>query len=116
MLAHVHGLNLGSCWLGDEGLENLFDSAYLDNLRELYLNDNPITDEGIRRFVMSPIVEGLQVLDVRFTLISKEGICVLQRVLGDKVLFGSSLTECTGGMPDRPPENGQLSQRMKPSN
>jgi uncharacterized protein (TIGR02996 family) len=116
MLAHVHGLNLGSCWLGDEGLEYLFDSVYLGNVRELYLNDNPITDEAIRRFVMSPIVERLQVLDVRFTLISKEGISVLQRVLGDKVLFANSSTECTGGMPDRPPENRRLSQWMKPSN
>ena len=90
MLGQVHGLNLGSCYLGDAGFDALMDSPDLGALRELYLNDNPITDEGIRRFVMSPIVECLQVLDVRSTLISKEGISVLQRVLGDKVLFGNS--------------------------
>ena len=74
MLTHVHGLNLGSVLLGDEGLESLFESPHLGNLRELYLNDNPITDEGIRRFVMSPVVERLDVLDVRFTKIGRESI------------------------------------------
>lgn len=86
MLSQVHGLNLGSTYMGDRGLEALADSLRLDRLRELYLNDNPITDEGIRRFVMSPLAEQLDMLDVRFTQISREGIDVLKRILGGKLM------------------------------
>jgi hypothetical protein len=85
MLAQVHGLNLGSIFLTDDGLDALSD-ADLGCLRELYLNDNPISDDGIRRLVMSPIVERLDVLDVRFTRVGRDGIEALQRVLGNRVL------------------------------
>ncbi len=90
ILSQVHGLNLGSTYMGDHGLEALADSQRLGNLRELYLNDNPITDDGIRQFVLSPVVEQLEMLDVRFTQISREGIDVLRRILGDRVLSGNS--------------------------
>jgi hypothetical protein len=74
--------------MGNLGLEALADSPRLGNLRELYLNDNPISDDGIRRFVLSPLVEQLEMLDMRYTQISREGIDVLRRILGDKVLSG----------------------------
>jgi uncharacterized protein (TIGR02996 family) len=88
ILSQVHGLNLGSTYMGNLGLEALADSPRLGNLRELYLNDNPISDDGIRRFVLSPLVEQLEMLDMRYTQISREGIDVLRRILGDKVLSG----------------------------
>ena len=86
MLEQVHGLNLGSTFMGDPGLEALADSLRLGRLRELYINDNPFTDDGIRHLVMSPLVEQLDVLDIRFTDISPEGIDALRRILGSKVL------------------------------
>ncbi|MBI2807066.1 MAG: TIGR02996 domain-containing protein [Planctomycetes bacterium] len=90
LLLQTHGLNLASNNVNDDGLQALYDSPHLDRLRELYLADNPITDDGIRGFVLSPIVERLDVLDVRFTHISPEGIDVLRRILGRKLLFGNS--------------------------
>ena len=81
------GLNLGSTYLGNRGLEALADSPHLERLRELYLNDNPISDDGIRQFVLSPLVEQLEMLDVRYTQIGREGIDVLRRILGDRVLM-----------------------------
>ena len=86
LLGQVHGLNLGSTFLGDGGLDALIDSPELGSLRELYINDNPITDDSIRRFVLTPLVEQLQWLDVRHTEISEEGIGILKRILGDRVL------------------------------
>lgn len=87
LLTQVHGLNLSSNCLDDDGLDHLHDSHYVGRLRELYLTDNPITDEGLRRFVMSPLVEQLDVLDVRFTRVSSEGIEVLRHILAEKVLY-----------------------------
>jgi uncharacterized protein (TIGR02996 family) len=86
MLSHVHGLNLGSNFLGDEGLIALADSMFLGELRELYLSDNLITDESVRQLVLSPIVEQLDLLDVRYTQIGPDGIGILRHILGDKVL------------------------------
>jgi len=86
MLGQVHGLNLGCTFLGDAGLDALIDSPDLGNLRELYLNDNPITDESMRRFVLSPIVEQLEILDVRNTRISTEAVTVLRHILGNRCL------------------------------
>lgn len=83
-------MNLGSNNLSDDGLDTLHDAPNLENLRELYLNDNPITDDGVRRFVMSPLVERLDRLDVRFTHISRESVDVLKQILGNRVLFGNS--------------------------
>lgn len=86
LLSQVHGLNLGSCFVGDIGIDALIDAPDCGCLRELYLNDNPITDDSIRRFVLSPLAEQLELLDVRNTQLSLEGIEVLQRVLGENVL------------------------------
>jgi len=86
MLARVHGLNLGSNFIGDEGLIALSDSLFLGELRELYLNDNPITDDGVRQLVMSPVIDRLELLDVRYTQIGPEGIETLKHILGDSVL------------------------------
>ena len=86
-MPQVHGLNLASNCLGNDGLDAIHDSPHLGNLRELYLGDNSITDDGIRRFVMAPLVEQLHVLDVRYTQISRESVEVLRRILGDKLLF-----------------------------
>jgi uncharacterized protein (TIGR02996 family) len=86
LLRKVHGLNLGSCYLGDAGLDALIDAPDLGALRELYLNDNPITDDSMRRFVLSPIAEQLDLLDVRHTRISREGLDALALILGPRVL------------------------------
>jgi uncharacterized protein (TIGR02996 family) len=85
-LNSVHGLNLGSSLLDDIALEALSDSTNLSAVRELYLNDNPITDDGIRQFVMSPIAEHLELLDVRDTRISHESRDILKHMLGENVL------------------------------
>lgn len=86
LLAQVHGLNLGNCHVGDVGIDALIEADDLGSLRELYLNDNPVTDDSIRRFVMSPLAEQLDWLDVRQTQISHEGIEALRHVLGDRML------------------------------
>jgi uncharacterized protein (TIGR02996 family) len=86
MLGQVHGLNLGSCYLGDAGFDALMDSPDLGALRELYLNDNPITDDSVRRFVLLPLAEQLHFLDMRNTRVSEEARVALKRILGDKCL------------------------------
>jgi uncharacterized protein (TIGR02996 family) len=90
LLAQVHGLNLGCCHLDDAGLDALIDAPDLGALRELYLNDNPISDDSMRRFVLTPLVEQLDFLDVRHTLISQEGIDTLKHILGSRVLASES--------------------------
>lgn len=86
MLARVHGLNLGSNFIGDDGLISLADSLFLTEIRELYLNDNPITDEGIRQLVLSPVIDRLELLDVRYTQVGSEGIATLRHIFGKKLL------------------------------
>jgi uncharacterized protein (TIGR02996 family) len=86
MLSHVHGLNLGSNFIGDDGLIALSDSLFLSELRELYLNDNLITDESVRQLVLTPVIDRLELLDVRFTQIGPDGISILKHIMGDKVL------------------------------
>ena len=55
-------------------------------MRELYLNDNPVTDESIRRFVLTPQADQLQVLDLRNTEISEEGVDALKHMFGDRCM------------------------------
>lgn len=90
MLAHVHGLNLSNVALCDDGLASLFASPHLTRLRELYVNDNPIHDDAIRRCAMSPALERLDWLDIRFTRITDESLCVLRRILGNKIRHGNT--------------------------
>ncbi len=86
LLGQVHGLNLSSNLLEDEGLEAIYESPYAKNLRELYVSDNPLTDDSVRRLVLSPRVDQFEVLDMRFTQITKEGIATLKRGMRGTVL------------------------------
>lgn len=62
-LTSLEGLNLTSTHLADDGVRALCE-AHLPSLRELYLCDNHIGAEGLRRLERSPLGSRLETLTV----------------------------------------------------
>jgi uncharacterized protein (TIGR02996 family) len=65
-LPRVTRLNLVKCELGDDGLHELLVSPLMKQLKMIYMGQNEFTDRGFRELAESPVVAGLERLEIGF--------------------------------------------------
>jgi uncharacterized protein (TIGR02996 family) len=69
----IHTLQLTHCGLWEEAMASLVTASRLQRLRVLYLNHNPIGDEGVRLLARHPLPE-LRDLDLRQTHLTDDAV------------------------------------------
>ena len=76
-MTEITWLDLDDNRLGDDGVRELSECAFLGNVQYLNLNHNGISDEGIKVLAKSPHLKKLKRLHLKDNPISGEGILAL---------------------------------------
>jgi uncharacterized protein (TIGR02996 family) len=76
-LARLLSLDLGSTYMGSDGVGALVVSEHLVRLDRLDLRSNHISDRGVRRLVESPLLARLTDLDLSYNDIKPAGVRAL---------------------------------------
>lgn len=77
MMKAITWLDLDDNRLGDDGVGELADCEFLENLQYLNLNKNGVTDSGLKRLSQSKFLGKLKRLHLKHNPIKGEGIMAL---------------------------------------